>query len=687
MSQEIGHRRDIDGLRAVAVIAVILFHLDARWLPGGFTGVDVFFVISGYVVTLSLLRRPVAQILPAIRGFYARRLARILPNLLLMLLATVALTILFVPTAWLSNFNEVTARYAFFGLSNIALQRNSDTYFSPITEFNPFTHTWSLGVEEQFYVIAPLLLLLWMVDDRRGRRYNMGMLLMVAGFGISMILAAYLSKHSPKVAFYFIGTRFWELGTGVLLALHASCSMSKDCASVPASPRRPFDRATFESWAGFTLILAGLVLADEKRFPFPWALLPVAGTALLILGCSRNPSALIPGLLSSRPMNWVGLRSYALYLWHWPVIVLLRWTYGIEQPWMIAIAMVTMTLLAAVTFRLVETPAIRLARRQGEGVTMLMHLSLLAVSFAAAVAMFSHKQNWSLSTVTRHQDDWYAEYDSPQSTRADWLCRVRVERESVQGGTITRVLPHRCSISQANHALFVLGDSHTNHYAPMYWRLAASEGVTVTVYSGCTYLNLRSTLASSRDSGCRQFINDATADILAKSRAGDIFMPSSLRIQRYADQWGRADKNDHEATFATTDESAAALVAEAAEHLQAFIGDGMRVLFPAPTPVFKSPAFRCADWFNRSNPVCDQPIHLEASTFTRQRASTMTMISELRHRIPKLETWDPAEVLCPSGNCSAMSGERPLFFDGDHLSAYGNHILFPSFSAAIGSKL
>ncbi len=159
----------VDGLRALAVVAVMIYHLRESWLPGGFSGVDVFFVISGFVVSLSVSHWIGGGIGNFLGRFYARRLQRIVPALLACLVLTSLLSVLLIPRAWLSSSNELTGLYAFFGLSNYYLAFHNETYFSPLAAFNPYMHTWSLGVEEQFYLLFPLLFFAW----TRGGRWRM----------------------------------------------------------------------------------------------------------------------------------------------------------------------------------------------------------------------------------------------------------------------------------------------------------------------------------------------------------------------------------------------------------------------------------------------------------------------------------------------------------------------------------
>jgi len=204
----------IDGLRAVAVLSVILYHLNERWLPGGFSGVDIFFVISGFVVSASVAELKKTSPLGFFGYFYARRILRIVPALVVCLVVTHIATMLFVPWAWLSSANDRTGLYAFFGLSNFILAYAGNDYFSPTSDFNPYTHTWSLGVEEQFYLITPLFMLFaWRFLPKHAK------LLFAVVAALSLAAAYAVSHRNQTFVFYLTPFRAWELALGALLAI------------------------------------------------------------------------------------------------------------------------------------------------------------------------------------------------------------------------------------------------------------------------------------------------------------------------------------------------------------------------------------------------------------------------------------------------------------------------------------
>jgi peptidoglycan/LPS O-acetylase OafA/YrhL len=274
---------------------------------------DVFFVTSSCVVTLAAARYAGDKtILAFSRDFYQRRIARILPPLVFMLVVASVFCILFVPQAWITRLEARTALAAIFGLSNFVLYLNNDNYFAPAAEFNGFTHTWSLAIEEQFYFFFPILFLVWWrgVGSAAGCVWRKPILpLLCLG---SFIYCIWATASDPQAAFYMVPAPFWEFGLGVLIAQWA-------IAGTPA--RNPTLRGFLRNgaWLGLVLIALGLMIADEAHFPFPWALLLVVGTSLVLLSLSANKdrsSTAGTSLLNWRPLRAVGLISYALYLWH-----------------------------------------------------------------------------------------------------------------------------------------------------------------------------------------------------------------------------------------------------------------------------------------------------------------------------------------------------------------------------------
>jgi peptidoglycan/LPS O-acetylase OafA/YrhL len=294
------YRPDIDALRAFAVLPVVLFHLGASWLPGGFLGVDVFFVISGYLIS-SLLLRELRQGHINLWAFWRRRILRILPALLVMVLVTFAAghVLLYAPDRYLLAVN---AAGALLSVGNITHWRNYGGYWSGDANDSPFLHTWSLGVEEQFYILYPLALLMaWrLLKDRTW-------LLLVAGLLAGTMLYIVASQRSPSAAFYLFPTRAWELLAG---AVAASANLR----------RMPSERTgKVMAQLGLVLVCIAYAFATED-WQVPGAMLAVTGAALVVVAGSS--AGFDRWHLTSRPIVLIGLISYSVYLWHWPLIVL-----------------------------------------------------------------------------------------------------------------------------------------------------------------------------------------------------------------------------------------------------------------------------------------------------------------------------------------------------------------------------
>ena len=645
--------REIDGLRAFAVLSVMLFHLKNDLLPGGFSGVDVFFVISGYVVSRALASRQPQPLANFLSEFFARRFVRILPALLFCLTLVCVVTVLFIPTSWLSSTTEKTGLWAFFGASNFALTFFQDDYFSARVEYNPFTHTWSLAVEEQFYLILPLALLVWMKW-----RTEIGWKLLFArfllpGLAVGSLYTAYMMGiQRPDWAYYMLPARFWELASGVMLFQLHSRGNSTILTSLLG--------ARLALAVGTICMFMGFWFCDGKMFPFPWALLPVIG-AVLILSSLVGPTgeaSVGRRLYGHGLIVYIGKISYSLYLWHWPVYVLFRWTLGLEGPSTMLPAVFITVVLAMVSYHFVELP-VRSSRWVAGQPPILRILAGIAIVFALYILsthVFRERERISLS-VTANTQTWYP-YDYPVKDVADGL-------KPYNGKNI-----------------FVIGNSHATAYTTMLSesRQRLGAGIRIFEIGACNMGNIRAPIGG--DQACWRKSEELLALIHQEAKPGDIVFFASLRSLRLINQW---DIVGYETVLAQSlsphvNQSRLLALEEISSAIRRLREMGLNVLIDAPKPVFQAPPFRCSDWFNLHNPICRLGDKTDRAFLLDMRRPVMLSLAELEARFDNVTIWDPFPVLCPSEVCSAYDVDgRPIFFDGDHLSAHGNRILYPEF--------
>jgi peptidoglycan/LPS O-acetylase OafA/YrhL len=346
--RSLAYRPGIDGLRAVAVLGVFIFHLNPRWLPGGFVGVDVFFVISGFLITQILLREFEHGSF-GLGKFYQRRIARLFPAFLAMALLTLAGTI-FVYSAQDISASGANAAFAALWLTNLKLMLFQGNYFIISKDAQPFLHCWSLSVEEQFYVFFPTTLLLIYKIGRRLLVPVMGVM-----FAISLIACIYVTIKNPVPAFFLLPTRAWELLAGGILA-----RFYKD---------RSGEGSRICHWTsalGMALVLGSYVVIHESQaFPGYQAMLPVVG-AVLFIGPNQRASGWVEKYASWKPAVLMGRMSYSLYLWHWPVFSLVDYQlYTAPESTRVIWKIAVTTVLTIASFVLVENPARAFLNRPG----------------------------------------------------------------------------------------------------------------------------------------------------------------------------------------------------------------------------------------------------------------------------------------------------------------------------------
>ncbi|XDD41535.1 acyltransferase family protein [Leptospira sp. WS60.C2] len=346
------YRKEIDGLRAFAIIAVILNHLNRALCPNGYLGVDLFFVISGFVITKSLMERETSSLVSFLHQFWIRRVKRLLPALSFTVVVSIIITFLFSShESSHSTMSIETGLVSLVGMGNLYLANLATDYFSTTAELNAFTHTWSLGVEEQFYLFFPFLF--WIFFHKRKRVVPFFFTLFLFTLLSAFLYRSNFDKH-PIKAFYFVHNRFWELSLGSLVFFLSEGMQTKTNRI-----------QKLYQWISNVLLPLFIVFLTYFLFdpngnvrPSKNDTLFVSLLACAILFFSNNANKAVV-ILQLIPFQWVGLLSYSLYLWHWPIITFFRWTYGVSFGSIPLILFLCFT-FASVSYFWIETPARRL---------------------------------------------------------------------------------------------------------------------------------------------------------------------------------------------------------------------------------------------------------------------------------------------------------------------------------------
>lgn len=429
------YRPEIDGLRAIAVTSVVIFHAYAALLPGGFVGVDIFFVISGFLITTILLQGIGDKTFSFI-NFYERRFRRLIPPLAFMLMVSFGLALFLLSADGLRDF--FWSLLATLGFSANWYFAFTADYFGGPAHTKPLLHMWSLGVEEQYYIIMPFILILAL--KVRALLKPILVLLLASSFMYSY----YLTFSSPNFAFYGIFSRFWELGIGSALAVFGfRAPRSQGLAFIATS-------------IGLALIVGSFfVITDAAQFPAPWAAIPVLGTAIVIWS-TQGQNNFAVRLLSIPPMVFLGKISYALYLWHWPLLLFVKIQFPEWGHWTAVVAIGTSLVLSWASLELLENPIRRQAWFKTTKSLYLAFLVFVAVFAGAAGYFLMQKPEFIADTpqsvdfqadLKRVQDEWHLD-----SLRG--ICWVHNKN-------MFETLKRRCApIATEKNDILLIGDSH-----------------------------------------------------------------------------------------------------------------------------------------------------------------------------------------------------------------------------------
>jgi peptidoglycan/LPS O-acetylase OafA/YrhL len=616
------YRPDVDGLRAIAVGAVLAFHAFPQLAPGGFAGVDVFFVISGFLIS-GIILDGLRDGSFSFADFYWRRVRRIFPALALVLAACLLLGwLLLLPDEYRQLGKHVAAGAAF--LSNVLLWRETG-YFDTAAELKPLLHLWSLGVEEQYYVVWPLLLFLCRA------RLRLMLALIVAVAAVSFCANLWLTAKTESAAFYLPFGRFWELMAGSLLA-YAVRQRTHEVAYPHAM-----------SALGAALVLGSFALLhDELSFPGGWALLPVVGTALMIWA---GPGAWLNRYVLSRPgMVWLGLISYPLYLWHWPLMSFASIAQGGTPSIATRLALCALSvLLAWLTYELVEKK-IRFAKLPSvaRAAVPALAASMAALGLAGVLAV----QSWLL----------------PQSASVPHL--VEISRAAADwdyaGDT---VIP-----GDSERAVLFFGDSHMQHYWPRIEKIVAERAAPVHTVIFKTNGGCAPVPGIERPfRSCSRFVEDGLR--LAQQPHVETVVIAASWLGFASREVYRAG-DPHSTPIDVLAPENEWVLRGFEEALRRLVQSEKQVVVVLSTP--RGAEFDPKSFIRRAGLTIElarRPPSVPLSKATERTRAVDARIKAIA-TAAGATLIDPAALLCPSLHCpTADEFGRPLFIDGSHLRA------------------
>ena len=632
MAQKLHYRPDVDGLRAVAVLAVIASHLPAKFLPSGFLGVDVFFAISGYVVTASLMSQRRTRLLQLYVGFLSRRIKRLMPALTLCV-AVSGLVVL--ATDPFARHSIQTGLAALFGFGNIVLFIFELDYFSPSSRFNAFTHTWSLGVEEQFYVVFPMFTWLFFFRLRNASFKPLAVAMLVGG-SISVTMFVWLYRDHQAAAFFMMPARLWELGIGALIFLFSGHRRLQ--LALPVLRRLA------------PIALAGMLACFlvPEHFAMPATLVVVLLTGILLAADDRS---LAGRILMLPPVVYIGRISYSLYLWHWPIIALgpivlaTNWRSS-------ALYVVATAIIAVLSFHLVEKPL--RYRTWSPHRAYDIGLGIAANVVLAALLLLI------MSSTTTSSDSGAANVHPPPYLPVIPGGRSHVLTCVLDGGsrTFKPDTVENCTIPPTPGSglptIWAMGDSHSGHLQAMLYEVHAKLGVGVHLVEtpGWSF-----PFEPGKDFVPRRRVFEEISEAF---KPGDIVMLSRLFMTR-------------EAPYTVLEiRPWLYLVSRLAGELA---DKGVSLIITGPPPVFPFSDIRECSLEDTTS------CRLERQSIAPQIARVMELLNELEGNSSNISIFGIFDHVCPPGDqyCYPDNGESFLYRDKDHFNSLGSLLLAEPF--------
>ena len=626
------YRPDIDGLRAIAVLSVIGFHAFPLSVKAGFIGVDIFFVISGYLIS-TIIFDSLERDSFSFAVFYQRRIRRIFPALLIVLFACYVFGwFVLLPDEFKQLGMHIAGGAGF--VSNFVLWSESG-YFDNAAITKPLLHLWSLGIEEQFYIIWPLLLAF--VWKRKWSFITITIVVAVVSFGLNV----YTINNDPVAAFYSPFSRFWELMIGGLLAylgLHRPILL------------KPHENA--QSLLGLVLIILALALLNkESTFPGWWALLPTLGTLFLI---SAGPNAwLNRNILSNRYLVWIGLISYPLYLWHWPLLSLTRIAEGGIVPRETRVFLVILSIaLAWITYRLIEKPIrksfdIKIFSGLAAGMTLIC-------AFGAFVWL-----NGGLPQRTNVNELMIKTLN--ENSKIFQLSRVP-DRSCLVNNHLRLVREEVCHSNSRTPDILFVGDSHAMAlYSAIYAGKFKAKSILISGHSCPPYANLeiKPKRRTPWGNNCNAIAKEALRFATSSKSISTVVIVSAIGILNFAEYREGGAVLDRESAF----------VKGNGYFIDQVLRSGKNVVYMVDVPWFKNSPVDCQ---RKGATDCELSEMEYRKARSRLRAIYMKNIQALKAQYPGLRIFDSSSLFCTDNLCSQRDNIGYLYQDMHHLSIYGS---------------
>ena len=675
------YRPEIDGLRAVAVLLVVLFHAFPTVVAGGFIGVDVFFVISGFLIS-GIIYQNLDRGTFSFTDFYARRIRRIFPALVLVMAACFA----FGWFAMLADEYKLLGKHLAAGagfIANLTLWQESG-YFDSAADTKPLLHLWSLGIEEQFYMLWPLAL--WAAHRVKAPRLALCLALVAASFALNVAFV----HSNPVATFYSPGTRFWELLAGSVLAYFATPAGQAALARKPLLRRALAPNAgaaaDVHAWIGLALLaLAVATITPARAVPGWWALLPVLGTCFILLAGSGAWFNRV--VLSGPLLVWIGLISYPLYLWHWPLLVFARLAeYNSTPPWPFRLAAVALSVVLAWLTYIVLEKRLRFGPARTAKAAVLC-LLMLGVGLAGYEG---YRRNGFTSRAANAKVAQFADILSPPATRiTNDSCHKLLGRTPVPGAV--------CLAKSARPKMLVLGDSHAMAFNSAAVTGRSAFDTVLLAGHGCLPFISYQNYGPQENRGAKKCY-DLTAEGLAVAAAVDSIETVLLVSRGPLYFSGRGfGMEESEARWsgwtvepvrpAAPMSSQQAFVAGYVEVSQQLLALGKKVVFVIDVPEFGiNPevciANRPVAFRNQSLPSCV----LSRAVVDARQKEYRELIGQIQAQVPRLLVYDTRGMFCDEVSCASKDDKHVYFYDNNHVNLSGSAKLLDGLSAYLARQ-